>query len=186
MAASSIPAAAPCCLSLGTTPAAVKPTFNGTDVTASALSFGSDLALLINGTTPGDGTGATYNQLTVVGGVNLAGVDLLLTGTYVPVIGQTFTLVENDEIYPIAGTFTGLGEGSIINNFLSSNLKVSITYVGGSGNDVVITVLAPPAFTLSPISKAVCTGSGTTFTVTATNTVSYQWQVDMGSGFTNL
>lgn len=44
----------------GTSPAAVKPTFNNTDVTASTLSFASDLQIAINGTTLGNGTGSTY------------------------------------------------------------------------------------------------------------------------------
>ena len=129
----------------GTSPAAVKPTFNGTDVTASTLSFASDLLITINGTTSGDGTGSTYSQLNVVGAVNLTGVDLLFDGTYVPVGGNTFTIVVNDGSDAIVGTFTGLAEGATLSNFRGSGLNATISYIGGSGNDVVITVISLPA-----------------------------------------
>ncbi|MFD2571789.1 putative Ig domain-containing protein [Spirosoma soli] len=45
---------------------------------------------------------------------------------------------------------------------------------------------APPVFTSDPVSKSVCSGSGTTFTVATTGASSFQWQVNTGSGFTNL
>ena len=125
----------------GTSPAAVKPTFNGTDVTASTLSFASDLSIAMNGTTAGDGTGSTYSQLNVVGAVNLTGVDLLFTGAYVPTGGETFTIVENDGSDAIVGTFTGLAQGATLSNFRGSGLNATISYTGGTGNDVVITVV---------------------------------------------
>lgn len=127
----------------GTSPAAVKPTKSGTDVTVSTLSFGSDLAIVINGTT----VDTQYTQLNVVGAVNLKGVDLVLSGTHTPVAGQTFTIVNNDLADAITGTFNGLPEGATIANFLGSPLSASITYVGGSGNDVVLTVNANNVYT---------------------------------------
>lgn len=45
---------------------------------------------------------------------------------------------------------------------------------------------SPPAITSNPVSKTTCPGSNTTFTVVATNTTSYQWQVNTGSGFTDI
>ncbi|WP_028526834.1 MopE-related protein [Runella limosa] len=120
---------------------AVKPTFDGTDVTASTLSFASNLSIVINGATLGDGTVSTYTQLKITGEADLSGVNLLLTGTYVPVGGNTFTIVDNDGSDAIVGTFTGLLEGATIPNFRGSGLTATITYLGGSGNDVVITVI---------------------------------------------
>lgn len=121
-------------------PFAVKPTFTGTDVTASVLSFASDLAILINGTTLGDGTGATYSQLAVVGSVDLTGVNLLYNGAYVPVHNDSFVIVNNDGVDAIIGNFTGLSEGASISNFMGSGLMAAITYLGGDGNDVVLKV----------------------------------------------
>lgn len=46
----------------------------------------------------------------------------------------------------------------------------------------------PPAISQQPASVAICDGSASTsFTVTATGTtLTYQWQVDDGSGFTDI
>jgi hypothetical protein len=138
-------------LAPGNSPAAVKPVFNGTDATASAVSFASDLAIVINGTTQGDGTGATYTQLTVSGNVNLTGVSLVLSGSHAPAFGHTFTIVNNLGANPITGTFIGLPEGAVISNFFGSGLDAIITYLGGTGNDVVLTVACPTiTFTATP------------------------------------
>jgi mucin-19 len=143
-------------LAPGNSPAAVKPVFNGTDATASVVSFASDLAIVINGTTPGDGAGATYTQLTVLGDVNLTGVDLVLSGIYSPVLpGHTFVIVNNLGANPITGTFTGLLQGATIPNFLGSGLDAIITYTGGDGNDVVLTVLGPPDYTITTTGNAI-------------------------------
>jgi hypothetical protein len=129
-------------LAPGTSPAAVKPTFTGTDATASTVSFASDLSIAINGTTPGDGTSSTFTRLTVAGSVDLTGVDLVLSGTHTPLLGETFTIVDNDGTDAIMGTFSGLPEGGIIPDFLGSGLEAIITYTGGDGNDAVISVCA--------------------------------------------
>ncbi|MBX2927129.1 MAG: T9SS type A sorting domain-containing protein [Saprospiraceae bacterium] len=146
----------------GTSPAAVKPTFNGTDATAGTVSFASDLAIVINGTSPGDGTSSTYSRLTVVGMVNLDGVDLVFSGAYTPTDGDVFLIVDNDDTDPIIGTFNGLAEGATINNFLGSGLDATISYIGGTGNDVVLTVVAAcPSLTTAPgevqIANSTCT-----------------------------
>ena len=124
-------------------PYAVKPTYTGTDVTAGILSFASDLAILISGTTLGDGSGATYSQLAVLGSVNLSGVNLFCSGSYVPVHNDSFTIVNNDGVDAVIGNFTGLSEGAFISNFLGSGLMATITYLGGDGNDVVIKISNP-------------------------------------------
>ncbi|HRD82742.1 MAG TPA: putative metal-binding motif-containing protein, partial [Saprospiraceae bacterium] len=122
----------------GAFPATVRPTFNGTDVTAGTLSFGGDLTIVINNTTAGSG----YRQLTVSGVVNITGVDLRLDGSYSPSGGETFTIVDNDgSADAIIGTFNGLPQGATITNFLGSNFNATISYTGGNGNDVVITVI---------------------------------------------
>jgi hypothetical protein len=125
-------------LDSGTSHKEVKPTFNGTDVTASTLSFGSVLAIVINGTTV-DGE---YTQLNVAGWVNLMGVNLDLNGSHTPVIGQIFIIVNNDDTDAISGIFKELAQGASIANFLSSGLSATIFYTGGTGKDVVLTVFA--------------------------------------------
>jgi hypothetical protein len=58
-----------------------------------------------------------------------------------PQVGQSFVIVDNDGNDPIAGTFNGKPEGSV---FTAGGTTFRITYVGGSGNDIVLTVIAVP------------------------------------------
>lgn len=123
----------------GSSPKIVRPYSSGVDATVNALSFGGNLDIKLNGTT----VDVNYTQLNVVGTVNITGVQLMLSGTLVPANGQTFTIVKNDGADPIIGTFTGLPEGTQFPAFFGSNYPAAISYIGGDGNDVVITVLTP-------------------------------------------
>ena len=85
------------CLPLhaGPTPRAVKPTKSGVDATANDVAFDRDLAIGIT-------SSSAYDQLTVVGNVDLSGVNLLLTGGFTPVGGEAIeevmrASVEDDE-----------------------------------------------------------------------------------------
>ncbi|WP_037328883.1 BspA family leucine-rich repeat surface protein, partial [Runella zeae] len=167
----------------GASTKAVKPTFNGTDVTASTLSFASasDLEIAINGTTIGDGTGSTYSQLNVAGEVNLTGLNLVFSGSYTPTGGETFTIVNNDGTDAIVGTFNGLAQGATISNFRGSGLNATISYTGGAdNNDVVITVGcgAFPAPTASVTAQPDCATSSGTITVTAPTGANIQYSVN--------
>jgi hypothetical protein len=125
------------------------------------LSFasGTDLSIVIDS----DGLGGSLLQrLTASGNVNLANVDLLLSGSYTPVIGNQFIIVNNTSSGVTSGTFNGLPEGTIFNPSITNtappkplpanlNADFRITYVGGTGNDVVLTVIniAPTLDTIS-------------------------------------
>ena len=82
--------------------------------------------------------------LTVAGTVQLGGCKLsasLQTTGYlglIPVIGDKFTLINNDGTDAISGIFDGLTEGAL---FYFSDRKWKITYLGGTGNDVVLTLI---------------------------------------------
>lgn len=93
-------------LAPGAAPAGVKPKLSGTDLTASTVSFASDLILEINGATPDSG----YDRLVVSGSVNLTGVDLVIAGSFPAITGsETFSIVSADNII---GTFNGLPDGA--------------------------------------------------------------------------
>ncbi len=47
-------------------------------------------------------------------------------------------------------------------------------------------VAAPPAVTGQPANATVCAGGSTTFQITATNAVSYQWQLSTGGAYTDI
>ena len=51
-----------------------------------------NLTIIINGPAPG----SQYTQVQVAGAVNLTGVNLILSGSYVPTGGESFTIIEND------------------------------------------------------------------------------------------
>src|SRR5207244_816156 len=87
------------------------------------------------------------DQVSVVGGVGVGGVGLrgtlnvALVGGFIPNAGDTFTVIANDGADAVVGTFTGLADGA---TFIASGRLFRISYVGGTGNDVVLTALTPP------------------------------------------
>ena len=84
-----------------------------------------------------NGTG--NDQIRVTGAVNLgnATLQILPRETFVPFNG-TMTLIDNDGSDPIVGTFAGLPEGTY---FGGGSGSFRISYIGGNGNDVVLTSL---------------------------------------------
>jgi uncharacterized repeat protein (TIGR01451 family) len=90
----------------------------------------------VNGTTAGSG----YDQLNVTGTVSLTGASLSGTMGFTPPTGATFVLINNDGADAIVGTFAGLAEGATV-TFSGQAFKIS--YVGGSGNDVVLSAAKP-------------------------------------------
>ncbi|MBD2757433.1 putative Ig domain-containing protein [Spirosoma validum] len=100
-------------------------------------------------------------------------------------------------IYTNAAGTTSAGSFTAPNTFTpsvlptgSQTLYAKITPSGGGCTYIVpftYTYVAPPNFTTDPTTKTVCSGSGTTFTVAASGSPTYQWQVNTGSGtFNNL
>ncbi|HEY1190221.1 MAG TPA: autotransporter-associated beta strand repeat-containing protein, partial [Gemmata sp.] len=102
-----------------------------------------DLAFQSGGTFTAELTGTTagtqYDQAAVTGAVNLSDATLALTLGYGPAIGDTFTIIDNDSNDAVTGTFTGLSEGATL---ITGNVTLVVSYVGGDGNDVTLTVTA--------------------------------------------
>ena len=100
------------------------------------LGAGSTLAIEVSG--------ASGDQVNVTGAVDLNVANISITGT--PYIGSTFTIVNNDGVDPIVSVFAGAEiEGAV---FPRGGHDYQITYVGGDGNDVVLTALTgtdPPS-----------------------------------------
>ncbi|MBL4585819.1 MAG: choice-of-anchor D domain-containing protein, partial [Flavobacteriales bacterium] len=122
----------------------VYPIYAGTDINTNGgtLTLGGAgiLVIDIDGTT----VNTQYQQLAVVGLIDLNLAQLVFTGsTHSPTAGETFTVVNNDGVDAITSTFNALPEGATISNFLGSALDATISYVGGDGNDAVITVNTP-------------------------------------------
>jgi len=83
-----------------------------------------------------------HDQLDVVGGVTLDGaLDVSTLGGFVAAFGDTFTILNNDGTDPIVDTFNGLAEGGLLT---ADGQQFEISYVGGDGNDVVLTAVNRP------------------------------------------
>jgi hypothetical protein len=128
-------------------------------------------------------------------------VNLTVTdGAYVEAVAQNAsatqtwtwsggTVTERDEQNEAAWTST-----SADGNASGTSVAVTSTSSAGSTNKVLAAMaFAPfvatgPTITVQPIARTVQQGTLTTFSVTATGTapVTYQWQLNDGSGWTNL
>lgn len=86
-----------------------------------------------------------YDQVTAVGTVDpgAAGINLSLYNGFKPKAGDKFTIINNDGTDKMVNdnTFAGLPEGGTI---AAGGYVFTISYVGGDGNDVVLTVKTIP------------------------------------------
>ena len=101
------------------------------------------LDIEIDGTTPG----TDFDQLVVQGTVTLAGSINITTG-FTPLNYTNFTIISNGLSDAVSGVFTGATEGTVI---VTPTGNYRISYIGGDGNDVVLTALAAARFnTVAP------------------------------------
>ena len=108
------------------------------------------LILQLNGAIPGSG----YDQLVVNGAVDFAGgprLDATLQIGVVPANGQIFVLIQNDGTDAVVGTFSGLPEGATIN---LGPYPFEISYVGKTGNDVVLISLSGDPLNEAPVANS--------------------------------
>jgi hypothetical protein len=93
----------------------------------------------LGGTTPG----SEFDVLNVMGDVTLGGtLDVSLLNPFSLSAGQSFEII--DVGGTLSGTFLGLPEGGLVDNFGGMNLL--ITYTGGDGNDVTLLSALPGDF----------------------------------------
>lgn len=85
-----------------------------------------------------------YDQTNVTGTVDVTNgtLSVLRFNDFKPVAGQTYTIIKNDVSDAVTGTFTNLAEGA---TFTADGYVYSVSYIGGDGNDVVLTVVSVPA-----------------------------------------
>ncbi len=103
------------------------------------LTEGGTYQVEIGGTTECTG----YDQMKVTGTVDVTGglVSTSLYSGFVPKKGNVFTIISNDAADAVTGTFTDLPEGA---TFSQNGVTFKISYVGGTGNDVTLTVMNEP------------------------------------------
>ncbi|XZF16418.1 T9SS type A sorting domain-containing protein [Chitinophagaceae bacterium MMS25-I14] len=102
--------------------------------------------------------------------------------------GAGFGNITNGGIYSGATTptltLTGVTAG--MNGYSYRCIATGSCTPNATSNGVTLTVNPAPSITSQPSASTICTGNNTTFSVTASNATGYQWQVDPGTGFTNL
>src|SRR5205085_98357 len=111
------------------------PDTTGTLSTGNLSIQGGTVRLDLINSMPGTG----YDQIQTTGTLTLNNptLQIVLPGA-LPVAGQTFTVIENDGSDAVVGTFAGLPEGATVG---VSGVTFRISYIGGTGNDVVLTAL---------------------------------------------
>ncbi|MFM2280955.1 MAG: hypothetical protein RLZZ444_3186, partial [Pseudomonadota bacterium] len=99
------------------------------------LSISGTFEVEIGGTT----VGTQYDQIAVTGTVTLSGtLDISFLNSFLPTVGDSFTIIDNDGSDAVSGTFSGLSDGSY---FEIGGSYFQIVYDGGDDNDVVITAV---------------------------------------------
>lgn len=90
--------------------------------------------------------GSGYAPLHLSGSLNLTDAQLNVLLGFSPMLGDQFTIIDKAGVQRVTGDFAGLDEGSL---FLASSAAGSqqfqITYLGGDGNDVVLTAVPEPS-----------------------------------------
>ena len=87
---------------------------------------------------------SNYGQLNASGNVSLGDATLNLQWSFASATGNAFTIINKTSPGAVTGTFNGLAEGA---TFIQNGRTYRITYIGGDGNDVVVTDITglPPA-----------------------------------------
>ncbi|MBN1308769.1 MAG: DUF2341 domain-containing protein, partial [Chitinispirillaceae bacterium] len=100
------------------------------------------------GTLGGTTAGTNYDQAVMsTGTLTLGSATLDLTLAYAPTATHTYTIINNAGSNAVSGTFSGYAQGSTVQlTYSSTSYDFTISYIGGTGNDVVLTCsgVTPP------------------------------------------
>src|SRR5262249_621435 len=91
----------------------------------------------------GPNAGSDYSQLNVTGAVSLASANLKVVQGAAGAVNSHYTILNNYLADAVSGTFAGLAEGATV--VANSGAQFTISYHGGSGNDVVLTQTTLPS-----------------------------------------
>ncbi len=119
----------------------VQTLLTGADLQVGRLEFTAPTPILfqIDGTDPG----VNHTVYRVDGSLDLSGGVLSLSGAWVPTANESLVLLQNDGNEPVIGHFDGLPEGALV---MLAGRSMTITYLGGDGNDVALVPVAITGF----------------------------------------
>ena len=112
-----------------------------------ALESDGTMQVTING-----GGAGQFSEVYVTGTVSLNSSTLVIDVNGGFAVGSTFEIINNDGTDPVTGTFINGGSLTAAN---LTGYAFSVNYVGGDGNDVVLTVTAVPATDLFDVTSGV-------------------------------
>ncbi len=122
------------------------------------LPDGSSLMVEIDGSA-GAGNVGGHDQLNATGNVDLLGaVTLTLSGSPTLAANQSFTIMSRNGG---SGTFDGLPEGYVFDDFVGTGLHALLTYLGGDGDDVVLTTFVKPEMDVQGKGLTITDGNST-------------------------
>jgi hypothetical protein len=121
--------------------------------------------------------GTRYDQTVIPAGCTVSldssTLNISFLGSFLPAVGQKFTIIKNQGGSSVSGTFI---QGS---TYTVNGYTFGINYRGGSGHDVVLTVLSRTVGSQVPLSKSVPVDDRATQLSSGTVTIA-------GAGTTNL
>ena len=102
--------------------------------------------------------------------------------------GSGFTDIANGGVYSGATTttLTITGATAGMNGYLYRLVATGSTAPAATSNIAALTVNSPPSIVSQPSAATASVGANASFSATAANATSYQWQVDQGFGFMNV
>ena len=131
------------------------------------LTFGSSLTMQSGSTFVVYVDGATnYSRAAVAGAVSIGGAQLTVSVATPPPAGTALRIIDKQGSGAVSGTFAGLPEGSVFS--AGGGAAFRINYAAGTGNDVVLTAIAPPTVTTVAPAAGPAAG-GQSVTITGTN-----------------
>lgn len=111
--------------------------------------------------------------------ITLGSATLELVANLPPIAGTTYKIVDNTSSSPINGTFKNLPQGGTIS---VGGKTMVISYTGGSGNDVVLTVSGGCSVAIRASRSVKPNSTGNTASVAAPVSGStYQWTISNGT-----
>ena len=152
---------------------------HGTYAQVSAGNFAVD----IGGLTPGN-LADQHDQLKVFGMVALDGtLDIGLINRFTPSVGDTITIIDNDGMNAVNGTFAGLPESDCADGTGSYLFRIS--YQGGDNNDVTLTMIRTNQAPTADAGDSYSIGEGGTLLLDASGSadpdgdpLTYSWDVN--------
>ncbi|MBI1185587.1 PKD domain-containing protein, partial [bacterium] len=103
--------------------------------------------------------------------------------------GSGFANISNNSVYSGATT-ASLSITNVTSGMDGNKYRVIVSgdcTPAKTSTTATLTVQTPPSVTTNPVSASICSSTDTSFNVVATGSaLTYQWQVDAGSGYTNI